>query len=79
MVGILCVFSMTSISIVMTNDELSFIKSKEWSRDMKNALLHLAVICNFCKVLIRSEVNFPRWGGACRFIDCLLLKVVWGN
>lgn len=38
LVGILCVFSMTSISIIMTNDELSFIKSKEWPRDIKIAL-----------------------------------------
>lgn len=41
LVGNLCVFSMTSISIIMTNDELSFIKSKKWPRDMPYCTCYL--------------------------------------
>lgn len=40
LVEMLCVFSVTGITIIMTN-ELSYIKSKECPCDMKNALLHL--------------------------------------
>lgn len=55
LVGILCVFFMISIFIIMINDELWFIKLKEWFCDMKNVLLYLVVICIFCKVLIMVD------------------------
>lgn len=67
LVEILCVFSMTSISIIMTNDELSFIKSKKWPRDMKNALLHLLSVMF---ATIRSKI----FHGGVGHVDLLIVN-----